>query len=162
MNNNNKYNTHYHTNTKGVFFYKFNKMMAKIKINKVKCAFEECNKFLSPSRKAYHCRCCSDSCEQKLQRREKAKLEGRVIISESRSQIMDWNKLIFDKYNIKTVLQIVKNNDWQKIRKSMLKTSLEFKYKTLKQWLIYNDYSFDSKVQVTNYVNALKRGGLIK
>ena len=162
MSNNSKYNTHQPSTTKGIFFYKFNKLMAKIKIDKVKCAFEECDNFLSPSRKRHHCRCCSDSCEQKLQRREKAKLEGKVIISGSGSQIMNWNKLIFDKYNIKTILQIVKNNDWQKIRKSMLKTSLEFKYKTLKQWLIYNDYSFDSKVQVTNYVNALKRGGLIK
>jgi hypothetical protein len=136
--------------------------MAKIKIDKVKCAFEECNKFLSTSRKRHGCRCCSDSCEQKLRRREKARSEGRIIISTSESQIMDWNKLIFDKYNIKTILQIVKNEDWQKVRKSMLKTSLEFKYKTLKQWLIFNNYSFDSKVQVTNYVNALKRGGLIK
>jgi len=162
MSNNSKYNTHQPSTTKGIFFYKFNKLMAKIKIDKVKCAFEECDNFLSPSRKRHHCRCCSDSCEQKLQRREKAKLEGKVIISGSGSQIMDWNKLIFDKYSINTILQIVKNNDWQKIRKSMLKTSLEFKYKTLKKWLIYNDYSFDSKVQVTNYVNALKRGGLIK
>jgi hypothetical protein len=150
-------------NLKHIFFYKFNKTMAKIKVDKVKCAFEECNKYLSTSRKRHHCRCCCDSCEQKLRRREKAKLEGRVLLdSGSNSQIMDWNKLIFDKYNIKTILQIVKNEDWQKIRKSMLKTSLEFKYKTLKHWLIYNDYSFDSKVQVTNYVNALKRGGLIK
>lgn len=149
-------------NLKHIFFYKFNKEIGKIKINKVKCAFEECNKFLSPSRKRHHCRCCSDSCEGKIRRREKAGLEGKIIISTSNSQIMDWNKLIFDKYSIKTILQIVKNEDWQKIRKSMLKTSLEFKYKTLKQWLIYNDYSFDSKVQVTNYVNALKRGGLIK
>jgi len=162
MSYNSDFNTHQRSTTKGIFFYKFNKLIAKIKIDRVKCAFEECNKYLSVSRKRHHCRCCSDNCEQKLQRREKAKLEGRVIISEGGSQIMDWNKLIFDKYNIKTILQIVKNKDWQKIRKSMLKTSLEFKYKTLKKWLIFNGYSFDSKVQVTNYVNALKRGGLIK
>jgi hypothetical protein len=58
--------------------------MSKLKIDKIKCAFEECDKFLSPRRKAHHCRCCCDNCEGKLKSREKAKLEGREFISKTR------------------------------------------------------------------------------
>jgi len=58
-------------------------------------------------------------------------------------------------------LQSVKDENWQVIRKSMLKTTLEFKYETLQKWLETNKYSKKSKVQTQNYVQALRRGGLI-
>ena len=58
-------------------------------------------------------------------------------------------------------LQSVKDENWQVIRKSMLKTTLEFKYETLQKWLETNKYSEKSKVQTQNYVQALRRGGLI-
>jgi hypothetical protein len=73
----------------------------------------------------------------------------------------NWKELIFGKYNISDVLVAVKHDDWQLVRKSMLGTSMEFKYNTLKTWLEINEYNERSRIQVTNYVNALKRGGLL-
>ncbi len=59
-------------------------------------------------------------------------------------------------------LQSVKDDDWQIIRKSMLKTTLEFKYDILEKWLIHNNHSKKSKVQTQHYVQALRRSGLIE
>ena len=59
-------------------------------------------------------------------------------------------------------LQHVKDEDWQAIRKSMLSTDLEFKYHTLKDWLEQKKFSEKSKVQTQNYVQALRRSGLIE
>ncbi len=75
---------------------------------------------------------------------------------------MNWAKFKFFEW-IPTVirLQSVKEDDWQVVRKSMLKTTLKFKYETLENWLIQNNYSKKSKVQAQNYLQALKRGGLI-
>ncbi len=75
---------------------------------------------------------------------------------------MNWSDLIFGKYNIKIVLEVVKQQEWQDLRVSLLGKPLEFKYKQLKHWLALNNHSEKSKIQVTNYVYALKRGGLIK
>jgi len=44
----------------------------------------------------------------------------------------------------------------------MLKTSLEFKYTVLQKWLERNKYSEKSKIQTQNYMQALRRGGLIE
>ena len=44
----------------------------------------------------------------------------------------------------------------------MLNTDLEFKYETLQKWLEKNKYSDKSKIQIQNYMQALKRGGLIE
>ena len=44
----------------------------------------------------------------------------------------------------------------------MLKTDLEFKYKTLQNWLEKNKYSDKSKIQTQNYMQALRRSGLIE
>ena len=59
-------------------------------------------------------------------------------------------------------LQSAKDDDWQTVRKSMLKTNLEFKYETLQNWLKKNKYSEKSKVQTQNYMQALRRSGLIE
>jgi hypothetical protein len=75
---------------------------------------------------------------------------------------MNWNILIRGKYCIDDVLIAVKEESWQKTRKSMLRTSLRFKYNTLLQWLIDHEFDERSSIQVTNYVHALKRGGLLK
>ncbi|MDF2425721.1 MAG: hypothetical protein OPY08_04755 [Nitrosopumilus sp.] len=76
---------------------------------------------------------------------------------------MEWSKFKFFDW-IPTVirLQSVKDEDWQVIRKSMLKTDLEFKYGILEKWLARNNYSKKSKVQTQNYMQALRRSGLIK
>ncbi len=74
-----------------------------------------------------------------------------------------WSKFNFFDW-IPTIirLQSVKEDDWQLVRKSMLGTTLEFKYETLKKWLVQNNYSEKSKVQTQNYMQALRRSGLIE
>ncbi|MDH3279075.1 MAG: hypothetical protein OEL84_01560 [Nitrosopumilus sp.] len=76
---------------------------------------------------------------------------------------LNWSKFKFFDW-IPTVirLQSVKDDDWQIVRKSMLKTSLEFKYAVLQKWLERNKYSEKSKVQTQNYMQALRRSGLIE
>ena len=77
--------------------------------------------------------------------------------------ILKWSEFDFFDW-IPTVirLQSVKDDDWQVVRKSMLKTSLEFKHDVLQKWLVENKYSEKSKVQTQNYMQALRRGGLIE
>ena len=72
----------------------------------------------------------------------------------SEFQFFDWIPTVIR-------LQAVKDDDWQVVRKSMLRTTLEFKYYTLQKWLEKNKYSEESKVQAQNYMQALRRSGLI-
>lgn len=74
---------------------------------------------------------------------------------------MDWHKLYFGRMSTKEVLHAVKDPAWQRIRISMKNQSLEFKYDILTDWLDTCNNSRKSQVQVTNYVTALSRGGLI-
>ena len=76
---------------------------------------------------------------------------------------LEWSKFHF--YNwipMEIRVQSVRNEDWQNIRQSMLKTSLKFKYETLEKWLKKNKYSKTSKVQTQHYMQALRRSGLIE
>ena len=73
----------------------------------------------------------------------------------------DWNSLIFGTYNAAQVQRAISESRWQEYRANMLGTSLRSKYIALKDWLEDSEYSDAAKIQVTNYVNALKRGGLI-
>jgi hypothetical protein len=75
---------------------------------------------------------------------------------------MNWEKLTFGKYDRETIDKAVANKWWQIARRSMLGKSLKVKYKTLTEWLEVHSYSLESKIQVTNYVNALRRGGLVR
>jgi hypothetical protein len=74
---------------------------------------------------------------------------------------MNWSKLIFGQYSPEQIDKAVKDEKWQEVRRSMKGVSLIEKYNTLERWLRKNSHSEKSKIQVTNYVNALKRGGLI-
>ena len=56
----------------------------------------------------------------------------------------------------------VMNEEWQKLRVSLAGTTLERRYSLLREWLKENNTDRASQVQVTNYINALKRGGMIK
>jgi len=75
---------------------------------------------------------------------------------------MNWNELTFGHYSMDIILKSVRDIPWQQVRVSMKGTSLEFKHTTLIAWLVKNNYSDQAKIQVTNYVNALRRGGLVK
>lgn len=55
---------------------------------------------------------------------------------------LKWSKFKFyDWIPMIVRLQSVKDENWQIVRKSMLKTTLQFKYDTLEQWLEKNQYS---------------------
>jgi len=76
---------------------------------------------------------------------------------------LNWSKFKFFDWIPSVIrLQSVKDDDWQIVRKSMLKTSLEFKYTVLQKWLERNKYSEKSKIQTQNYMQALRRSGLIE
>lgn len=75
---------------------------------------------------------------------------------------MDWTKLYFGYLSRKEIQEHVIKSDWQKVRLSMKGVSTAEKYKILEKWLNDNNCSRSAQVQVTNYVTALSRGGLIK
>ena len=80
----------------------------------------------------------------------------------------NWHHLIFASYGIQEVLIAVKDPAWQAVRISMLGEPLQRKMQILEDWLNTPDeiteemHGYHKKVQVTNYVHALKRGGLIR
>jgi hypothetical protein len=74
---------------------------------------------------------------------------------------LDWSVLRSDHYNVVEVLKAVKDVEWQAFRKSLRGKDLQTKYDMLKAWLYKHDDDHKAKVQVTNYVNALARAGLI-
>lgn len=74
-----------------------------------------------------------------------------------------WEKhLVFGSYPTSQVLKEVRNGRWQRERIRMLRTTLEFKWNVLSQYLRTNNFNEHSRVVVTNYVYAIKRGGIIK
>lgn len=76
---------------------------------------------------------------------------------------LDWSEFSFFDWIPKVIrLQSVRDDDWQITRKSMLGTTLKFKFETLKNWLEQNNNSEKSQVQTQNYVQALRRSGLIE
>lgn len=77
---------------------------------------------------------------------------------------LDWGKLHVGKITQAEILRYCVNeegSDWQKLRASLKGKSLEEKYVQLAKWLRAHKNSRAAQVQVTNYINALKRGGLI-
>lgn len=74
---------------------------------------------------------------------------------------LDWEALTFGVYNQDQILKAVEDEAWQETRRGMKGTTLKEKYNTLTRWLKEQNRSEKSKIQVTNYVNALRRGGLV-
>jgi len=74
---------------------------------------------------------------------------------------MDWESLRFGIYNREQVQRAVADPKWQRIRISIKGASLQSKYDTLVGYLEDEGYSKGAMTRVTNYVNALRRGGLI-
>jgi hypothetical protein len=74
-----------------------------------------------------------------------------------------WEKhLVFGQYSMGEVLLEVKNANWQGVRVSMLGTSHVAKWEKLRAYLESCNYNRHSRCVVTNYVYALKRGGVIR
>jgi hypothetical protein len=74
----------------------------------------------------------------------------------------NWSNLIFGSYGRQEIDDAVSDPDWQDVRMDMKGTSLESRYVVLNLYLDRERNSRKAKIRVTNYVNALKRGGMIK
>lgn len=74
---------------------------------------------------------------------------------------MDWKRLHFGRVSPEEVARHVDNAEWQELRRYLKGKSLEEKHRRLSSWLRQHNNSRASQVQVTNYVTALSRGGLI-
>jgi hypothetical protein len=76
--------------------------------------------------------------------------------------ICNWDTLIFIKplYQAE-IKECVKDSEWQKFRASLKGMSTEQKYQNLVYWIYTHLCSRAAQIQVTNYVNALKRGGIV-
>lgn len=55
----------------------------------------------------------------------------------------------------------IKDPDWQKVRRAMKGQTTEQKLEMLQDWYRYNGATRCTRVQIVNYLNALKRGGQI-
>ena len=75
---------------------------------------------------------------------------------------LDWNALIFGSYPPSQIQWAVNDREWQTFRETLKGLPVSEKYEKLSYYLFAKEYSPRSQIQVTNYVNALKRGGLIK
>lgn len=76
---------------------------------------------------------------------------------------MNWDKLILATPLYQSDVQkYTPEPDWQIFRAGLKGKSMQLKYVALEGWLQQYSYSHASCVQVTNYVYALKRGGLIE
>lgn len=73
----------------------------------------------------------------------------------------DWSLLYSGKLNREDIDKAVRSSKWQELRIWLKGKSAGVKYTNLKLWLEFNQYSTESKIQVTNYVTALSRGGII-
>ena len=75
---------------------------------------------------------------------------------------LDWLALTTSPITRAEIVRYIPNEEWQALRVHLLNTSLATKYAALHEWLREHDNTRASQVQVTNYINALKRGGMIK
>ena len=78
------------------------------------------------------------------------------------AEYLNWAFLYCGKITRQEIQEFVKDEKWQQVRISMKGKSLGIKFETLWDWLDSNEWSRKAQVQVTNYITALSRGGLIK
>ena len=75
---------------------------------------------------------------------------------------LNWSKLSFGPLTRDDIAYYVQDVEWQKLRGSLIGKTLQEKYNALDEWLREHEYKRSVQVQVTNYISALRRGGLIK
>jgi hypothetical protein len=76
---------------------------------------------------------------------------------------LNWKSLVYGSFTASQIAIAIGSAEWQTFRVSLLGSSLIFKYEQLCQWITQGPGNARIReIQVTNYVNALKRGGLIK
>lgn len=64
-------------------------------------------------------------------------------------------------HNRSKIQKAIKSKSWQDYRKSLKGLSTNTKLVKLNEWISKNNYSANSLIQVENYKNALRRGGLL-
>ena len=74
----------------------------------------------------------------------------------------NWSTLDYSPLTRAEISEDVLEPEWQDLRRRMLLTRLVVRFKVLKRWLEMHEYSRASQVQVSNYIAALRRGGMIK
>ena len=74
---------------------------------------------------------------------------------------LDWKSIHCGTISKEEIKQFCTQPDWQDLRLELKNKSLEEKFKALKSWLEKHNRSRASQVQVTNYINALARGGMV-
>jgi hypothetical protein len=78
---------------------------------------------------------------------------------------LDWESLIIP-LTQSQITRAVSHPGWQALRTSLHGTSLEYRYNQLCWWIVEcepnSQEEQERRVQVANYINALKRGGMIR
>jgi len=74
---------------------------------------------------------------------------------------MNWDSLDFGVFSPQEIARAVSDAKWQRLRKMMKGKSLSEKFNMLKNHLRSENNSRKAKIQVTNYVNALRRAGQV-
>lgn len=74
---------------------------------------------------------------------------------------LNWSSIHAGKISREEILRHCQNGGWQELRLKLKGISLEEKFRLLKEWLETHNHSRAAQVQVTNYINALARAGLI-
>lgn len=74
---------------------------------------------------------------------------------------MKWSKIHAGPITKDEILVYTQNSEWQKLRLHLKQKPLIYRYCKLRNYLNVNN-TRAAQVQVTNYINALARGGLIK
>ena len=90
---------------------------------------------------------------------------GRNATRQQSSQLpptnAEWETLISGRCDRATIAAAIKERTWQALRGSLLNTSMRTRYDALVNYL-GDAPTFAQTIQVTNYINSLKRGGLIR
>jgi len=60
------------------------------------------------------------------------------------------------------IQEAIKDTNWQTLRKELKRTPLNVKIDFCNIWLRENNFSKKSKIQIINYINALKRSAYSK
>lgn len=75
---------------------------------------------------------------------------------------LPWHRLYYGPLKRADIMTAIRDEDWQVFRLKLKGKPLKRRFEMLLSWVEVNRYSKDSKIQVTNYVTALSRAGLIK
>lgn len=74
----------------------------------------------------------------------------------------DWESLVMRPRTPRhMIMEAVREEGWYELRKTMKGTTMDERYDILMKWLEEHRFDERSRIQVSNYVNALKRAGML-